>query len=310
MGNFSELHNTCLKVFESVAGTTTIFILPLFLGRVVFSNIMGDGSKAFTALKGALMYFVLIAAFPLIVEILFSIPEAYLPKFDSMSIFANGTQGWELSSIPFSLDRIIEVILAGLYWVVYYLHVFFMLLMCSMAPIVFLLSALLGVGLGLEIFMGLLIVGSSWPIIWYGFDQVHSSLVTAQTDAFGAKCLELLVTLFKGLAPVSFASLAVKSPAGRAITQAASGAVAVAKWSGLTAIRGAASVVPTKSFSSASKSGHVERSRSNYHRNSVEKSRTHFNTDSLKKARYQSQFSSPKKGFKKNENSQSRNIQT
>src|SRR5690606_25339834 len=98
----------------------------------------------------------------------------------------------------------------GLYWVVYYLHVFFMLLMCSMAPIVFLLSALLGIGLGLEIFMGLLIVGSSWPIIWYGFDQVHASLVNAQTDAFGAKCLELLITLFKGLAPVSFASLAVK----------------------------------------------------------------------------------------------------
>lgn len=287
MESFSELHNICVRVFEAVAGTTTVFILPLFLGRVVFSNIMGDGSKAFTALKGALIYFVLIAAFPLIVEVLFSIPEAYLPKFDSMAALTDGAPGWELSSIPFSLDRIIEVILAGLYWVVYYLHVFFMLLMCSMAPIVFLLSALLGVGLGLEIFMGLLIVGSSWPIIWYGFDQVHASLVSAQTDAFGAKCLELLVTLFKGLAPVSFASLAVKSPAGRAISQAASGAITVAKWTGGAALSGASSVMPFARSKKSSSTSYLERNRSKYSRNSSGGQGWQGGSDRLIKARYQ-----------------------
>jgi len=230
MENFSELHNICLKVFESVATATGVFLLPLFLGKIVFSNIAGEGSKVFETLRGAVLYFALIAGFPLILDVLFSIPEAYLPKFDSMSALTTQAPGWEFSAIPFSLDRIIEVILSGLYWVVYYLHVFFMILMCSMAPVVFLLSTLLGVGLGLEIFMGLLVVGSSWPIIWYGFDQVHANLVNAQSDAFGAKCLELLITVFKGLAPVSFASIAVKSPAGKAITQAAQGAVSVAKW--------------------------------------------------------------------------------
>lgn len=305
MESFSELHNICVKVFEAVAGTTTVFILPLFLGRVVFSNIMGDGSKAFTALKGALIYFVLVAAFPIIVKVLFSIPEAYLPKFDSMAAFSDGAPGWELSSIPFSLDRIIEVILAGLYWVVYYLHVFFMLLMCSMAPIVFLLSALLGVGLGLEIFMGLLIVGSSWPIIWYGFDQVHASLVNAQTDAFGAKCLELLVTLLKGLAPVSFASLAVKSPAGRAISQAASSAITVAKWTGGAALGGVSSVMPISRPKTSSSTSYFERNRSNQSRNSTGQRGPSVSSDRLSKARYQSQ----KKGLKKNENPQSRNLQ-
>lgn len=296
MESFSELHNICIKVFESVSGTTTVFILPLFLGKVVFSNVMGDGSKAFTALKGALIYFVLVAAFPLIVEVLFSIPESYLPKFDSMASFTDGAPGWELSSIPFSLDRIIEVILAGLYWVVYYLHVFFMLLMCSMAPIVFLLSALLGVGLGLEIFMGLLIVGSSWPIIWYGFDQVHASLVNAQSDAFGAKCLELLITLFKGLAPVSFASLAVKSPAGRAISQAASGAITIAKWTGGAALGGASSVIPKRR---SSKSSYFERSRKhNSNRSDGRGWSGGGNTDHLRNARHRLNS----KGLKKNEN--------
>jgi hypothetical protein len=128
------------------------------------------------------------------------------------------------------VDRVLEVLLAGLYWVAYYLHIFFMIVMCSMAPIVFLSSTLLGMGLGLEIFFGLLIVGSSWPIIWYGFDQVHAHLVSAQTDQFGAKCLELLLTIFKGIAPVAFASVAIKSPPGRVLTSVAQSTISTGKW--------------------------------------------------------------------------------
>lgn len=296
MESFSELHNICIKVFESVAGTTAVFILPLFLGKVVFSNVMGEGAKAFTALKGALLYFILVAAFPLIVELLFSIPEAYLPKFNSMASIGESSPGWDISSIPFSVDRVLEVILAGLYWVVYYLHVFFMLLMCSMAPIVFLLSALLGVGLGLEIFMGLLIVGSSWPIIWYGFDQVHANLVNAQSDAFGAKCLELLITLFKGLAPVTFASLAVKSPAGRAIGQATTGVVSAAKWTGGAVLnrasRGSSVVGSTRSF-------FTERNRKfQTDQNIKRKWSGDHHSDRMTKARIQYE----RKGLTKNEN--------
>lgn len=220
MENFSELHNVCIKVFEAIAQTTSIFVIPFFMVKIVFSNILGEGAKVFAVFKGAVVYFCLIAAFPMIVELLFSIPESYLPKYESLSYLSEGSPGYGFSSIPFSVDRVLEVLLAGLYWLVYYLHVFFMLAMCSMAPIVFLSSTLLGIGLGVEIFMGLLIVGSSWPIIWYGFDQVHANLLSAQADEFGAKCLELLLTLFKGLAPVSFATLVVKSGPGKSIFQA------------------------------------------------------------------------------------------
>lgn len=301
MENFNELHSVCIKVFESIAGASSVFILPLFLGKVVFSNIIGEGSKSFVALKGTVVYFFLVAAFPVIIEILFSIPEAYLPNFNSINSFVDDSPGWKFSAIPFSLDRILEVILAGLYWLVYYLHVFFMLLMCSMAPIVFLLSAVLGIGLGLEIFLGLLVVGSSWPIIWYGFDQVHLSLTAAQTDAFGAKCLELLITVFKGLAPVSFASLAVKSPAGKAVTQAASGAIAVAKWSG-----GASSAVAMASKRSTSGfSKYFEKSRANNQSSQTRHHHTSSTTDRLQKAQAQLK----EKGVQRDENPQTRNIQ-
>lgn len=220
MENFTELHKICVTVFETVAQMTLIFVAPLFLGRIVFSNVLGEGSQVFSILKGLVLYFIFITGFPYILEILFSIPESYLPS-ESAFRYAGQTNNLDASAMPFVLDRILEVLLAGLYWIVYYLHVFFMLAMCSIAPIVFLTSTLLRVGIGLSIFIGLLIAGSSWPIIWYGFDQIHASLVAAQTDSFGARCLELLITVFKGIAPVAFASLAIKSPAGQLVGKSA-----------------------------------------------------------------------------------------
>lgn len=311
MENFSVLHNTCLQVFQAVAQTSFIFLLPLFMTKIVFSNLMGDGSKVFSALKGAVIYFCLIAAFPLIIEILFSIPDAYLPKYESLGSMTGHAPDWGSSLIPYSLDRVLEVILAGLYWIVYYLHVFFMLVMCSMAPIVFLSSSLLGVGLGLEIFMGLLIVGSSWPIIWYGFDQVHSSLVTAQTDEFGAKCLELLLTLFKGIAPLAFASLAVKSPPGKAIAGAAKASMMGGKLIALkmvTAPLARMSPNPNQRYQGGKFSNLQNGNKNSFGNTSGAKSKAFSGSshDRLAKAKVQS---NSQKGEKPNENSRPRDIQ-
>lgn len=307
MDSFSDLHGVSLKVFESISRSTTYFLLPLFLFRIVFSNITGEGAKAFAIIKGALIYFCLVSGFPIIIEILFSIPDQYLPKYDSLnSLTTNSPEVSAASIIPFALDRVVEVILSALYWVVYYLHVFFMLLMCSMAPIVFLLSTILGVGLGVEIFFGLLIVGSSWPIIWYGFDQVHASLVSAQTDAFGAKCLELIVTLFKGFSPVAFAALAIKSPAGRVITQAAQSTISASKWAYTKSTGRGFSQASTTLYSRTQQKDQSfnRENQRNFEKQNTKKS-IYEGADRLQKAQHEQ-----KQNLKesKNENTQSRDI--
>lgn len=312
MENYSDLHRICVQVFEVVSRTTTIFVLPLFMMRIVSSNVLGEGSKAFQVLRSVIVYFCLIAAFPFIIELLFSIPESYLPKMNTLGAFAENSPEWNsVSVIPFAVDRILEVLLAGLYWLAYYLHIFFMIVMCSMAPIVILSSTMLGLGLGLEIFMGLLIVGSSWPIIWYGFDQVHSSLVRAQTDEFGAKCLELLLTFFKGLSPIAFAAIAIKSPPGKAISRAAQAAVSSGKWVAVRAIsipKGAYSAHKAKSHMS-----HMDKNRSPSKGRGNAPAATE-STERLLRARQQKQRSKPNvkrsEGVRSNENTRPRNIQT
>jgi len=290
MENYSNLHVVCLQIFESVSKTTSIFILPLFMARIAFSNLAGEGNKAFQAIKGALTYFILLTAFPLIIDILFSIPETYLPKYPGIASFTGNSPDWTSPGIiPFSVDKILEVLLAGLFWLAYYLHLFFMILMCSMAPLVFLSSTLLGFGMGLEIFLGLLIVGSSWPIIWYGFDQVHAGLVSTQSDEFGAKCLELLLTLFKGIAPVAFAGMAIKSPPGQAISKTAQAGISAGQW-----FIGKTVSIPKATSSSVlagKRSTHISpRSKDTFNRF------TSFTMDTnrLNKAKYQSQASKRK----------------
>lgn len=241
MVNFSFLHDTCIKVFEEISKTTNLFVLPLFLARVVFTNIMGDGAETLKAVRGAALYFILVAGFPYILELLFSIPESFLPQFVSVSEIKEGVSATSgISLIPFAVDKGIEVVLAALYWIAYYMHVFFMIIMVSMAPIIFVTSTVLGLGLGIEIFFALLIVGSSWPIIWHGFDQVHALLVSTDGDAFGMKSLEVLVTLLKGVCPSVFSGIAVKSPAGQAVLKGANMAFA------------GGSMISQKVFSSAS----------------------------------------------------------
>ena len=304
MESLSSLQLVCTQVFEAVAKTTSIFILPFFMMRIIFANLVGEGSRVFETLKGIIIYFCLVAGFPLIIELLFEIPEAYLPKYESFSLITKDSPNWATANIiPSAVDHILEVILAGLYWIVYYLHVFFMIVMCSMAPIVFLTSTLLGLGLGLEIFMGLLIVGSSWPIIWFGFDQVHLFLASAQTDHFGGKCLELLLTLLKGIAPVAFAGAAIKSPPGQAIAKATGASIAGGRW-----VMARAMGSPQKNYSgnqNNSQNSNYSQDRNFNSKKTTSNQASSQVSDRLKKA--QKQY---KEGVAKNENSRPRDSKT
>lgn len=220
-----------MKIFEGVAKPVSWFVVPLFLIRVGYGQLSGDSSEIRAAIKGVILYFVLIVSFGVILDVLLELPQSFIPEISSHNM-ADKTEAlakqeigkffttWK--SIPEKLAIFMEYVLAIIYWAVLILHLLVMILMTSMAPIVFLLSCVLNVGVSVRIFFGLMIVSSCWPVMWYGFDQALLVIDKVVPDTFGKLVLELVVTLIKGIGPASLAYMSLNSGPGKAIVSTAS----------------------------------------------------------------------------------------
>lgn len=80
MENLSGLQTLCIEVFKSVSDATTVFILPLTMGRIVYTNSLGNGYKAMETLKGLIVYFIAIQTFPYVLDILFPFLKVSYPN--------------------------------------------------------------------------------------------------------------------------------------------------------------------------------------------------------------------------------------
>lgn len=220
-----------MKIFEGVAKPVSWFVVPLFLIRVGYGQLSGDSSEIRAAIKGVILYFVLIVSFGVILDVLLELPQSFIPEISSHNMadktealtkqeIGNFFTTWK--SIPETLAILMEYILAIIYWAVLVLHLLVMILMTSMAPIVFLLSCVLNVGVSVRIFFGLMIVSSCWPVMWYGFDQALLVMDKVVPDTFGKLVLELVVTLIKGIGSASLAYMSLNSGPGKAIVSSAS----------------------------------------------------------------------------------------
>ncbi|HPI39348.1 MAG TPA: hypothetical protein PLJ21_01005 [Pseudobdellovibrionaceae bacterium] len=250
-----ELHTVSMKVFEGVAVPTSWFVLPLFLIRVFYAQITGDSSEVRSAIKGVLLYFILIASFSVILDLLLQIPQSFLPDFSSRAISEKtenltkeevGKFELVLKSSPEILIYVMESILAIVYWIMLILHILVMVLLSSMAPIIFLLSCVLNIGVPVRVFFGLIIMSSTWPVMWYGFDQSLIFIEKVIPDQFGKIVLELLLTILKGIGPLSVAYMSLSSGPGKSLVSAASKGLGFA--TGASSSLGGASMGAIKSI--------------------------------------------------------------
>ena len=213
------------KAFEQCSSGTNLFVLPLFLVRVAYANSVGGNPGEYTqAVKGVVLYFILIFGFAPILQILLSLPEAFLPGFQ-FDVFnqarpdAAGEMS-TLSAVPSVLLWSLESIVACLFYLALFLNFAFTIVLSSIAPIVFLLAALLGIGFGLRTFFGLLIVVSSWPIVWAACDQLSALMIPVAGGELGGVVFEVAVTLLKIAGPLAVAYFGLSSAPGQGVATA------------------------------------------------------------------------------------------
>lgn len=217
----ADIQELCMMIFRESEKACTLFLVPLALSRIIYASVSGDdGDTIKETIKGVLVYLVLIYGFEYVLEVLLEIPQAFLPSFsyDALTTEKTSAAASEpvpLGSLPTYLEYFINVVLSGLFWCAVFLHVLFMALMCGMAPIVFILGGVLGIGFGIKVFFGLLVVASSWPILWGAFDQVSHYLRVKGRGDFGDYVVEGLTLLLKAVGPLVLGYSSANSSAGR-----------------------------------------------------------------------------------------------
>lgn len=213
-----------LLTFEATANVTSIFVVPVCLARIAFLNVSGSVSQGYSSvIKGVVLYFVLIFGFRHILEILLALPEHFTPQFsgkalkDGMDNTNNVTAAAVL--VPNILTWILESSTAVIYHAATVFHFLMTVILSAMAPIVFLLGCLLGIGLGIKVFSGLLVMVSAWPIVFSACDALHNLSPALQSmGGLSGLVSELVISFFKLAGPLAIAFFSLSSSAGQAVT--------------------------------------------------------------------------------------------
>lgn len=208
-----------IGLFNKCAALTTAFVVPMALIRVAYANVTGGEGRAYTEVfKGVVLYFILIHTFEPLLGILLDLPEAFGLSRLNPEPPVHGARAQSETMLPSAVLWTLESVASVIYYVAVFLNYAFTVIMSAIAPIMFLLGALFGIGFGVTAFMSLLIVVSSWPIVWVACDQLHTSMKPLTDSGLGALVFEIVILTLKTVAPLTLAYFgAVSSPVGRSL---------------------------------------------------------------------------------------------
>jgi hypothetical protein len=222
--NADEILKVALPIFNQCCDFTNTFVVPLAIVRIIYANVTGGGSSEYSqVVKGMVLYFLLIHGFEPMLKILLDLPDAFgLGGQGSAGAIQEPTHVRSQSLLPDVVQWSMEAFASGLYWLAKFLSSAFTVILTSIAPVIFLLGAVLGIGLGLRMFFGLLIMVSSWPIVWTACDALFEAVSPVTTSSFGIGVFEITCLLLKIMGPLALSYFgAHSSPVGQAIASTA-----------------------------------------------------------------------------------------
>lgn len=232
----AQVLEICVKIFNGVLVLCMYFLLPLFLIRVILASLSGNSNEILNTLKGVVFFFILVHSYEPILQVLFSfttsvgseVASSLVTKTKEISpLFSTASLSDKIANFtspPWVLRVLLEGAMVIIYWIGVCVYFAFMAILSSLAPVLFLLSCVLGIGIGVRTFFAFLFLASSWPVIWLGLD-VFSKTFGAHLDSeMGRVVLEIFVGLLKIVGPIWFTYSTANSSPAQGISQASSAA--------------------------------------------------------------------------------------
>ena len=189
--------NTLLESFKMTQSITDVFVLPLVVFGVVSSQVtMGRSVSPTDIFIGVFSYFALCLIFPITIEMLTEVPVELAGV-----VFAGRPPlpEPELQDVPTWLERVIIGVGSFVYALIYWLYRFLNMLLVSCAPLVFLLSCILGLGVTAKTFFAGIIYVSCWPLIWVALDAGFYAISSQDAELMSSGYQQLVAATTVGL---------------------------------------------------------------------------------------------------------------
>jgi hypothetical protein len=224
--NTETIIQICKGIFDESRGICLLLVGPVFFAKVFWLNISGASSADYSELiKGLLLFLVLSYSFEYVLEFVFEIPKALEPGMTGLGArLADSNTHWA----PDVLRWVVESVGLAFYYIAHFVQFLFLVLLCSLGPILFLLGCLLGLGFSVKVFFGILLVTGCWPIVWMSFNEVGDLIASLDLSWMGYAMSEILINFMKAVGPLGLALAAFSSEAGKSVRRGVSGAKTLA----------------------------------------------------------------------------------
>lgn len=224
--NTETISKLCMGIFEQSRGICLALVGPIFFTKVFWLNVSGGSNSNYSELlKGLVLFFLLSYGFEYILDFILEIPKALQPEIVSLNQrLSDESSSWAPDLLRWSVESLGLMV----YYIAHFIQFLFLVLLCSLGPVLFLLGCLLGLGFSVKAFFGILLVTACWPIVWASFDQVGELIGQMDLSWMGYAMAEILVNFMKAIGPLGLALVAFSSEAGKAVRAGMSGAKSMA----------------------------------------------------------------------------------
>ncbi|MBK9039118.1 MAG: hypothetical protein IPL83_08150 [Bdellovibrionales bacterium] len=208
------------EVFRETKSYIILIFPVLFFLRLLYLNMTAASARDYgDLLKGAALFLALLLSYEYLLSLTFDFSRAL--EGDMSEHARERVLSSQKSPIPTPGLSMIRKTLGLLSSILYYLaqglFVIALIFMSALAPIVFLFGTVLSMPSLIKIFFFLILIGSSWPLMFSVFDRVGGTLMQSDLKSESlifSWAIDFLIELFKIIGPLSFCKILLQSPFG------------------------------------------------------------------------------------------------
>ena len=209
-------------LFEAGKNTVVVFMPTLIIARALSNMLNSRGTDEYwQIIKDTFTAILLLTCFMGFLRFVLDLPGFFSSLFEDSGTYSMSATDQDHRLLSY----IMNYITIATFWIGAAIYAIFLILMSSIAAYIIAFGIMLRSSWVVKAFFWLLIIMSSWPLLWYIFNMAIRYL--SQEDGFVNSILVIFFNILKALTPLIGAAIGLKSPVASAARSTVGGAADV-----------------------------------------------------------------------------------